>query len=103
MKINKALIIVLCLLSVSLMGFSYKSMAGKAEVATERDIYVFYMSEPTAEYEVLGEVGSRPVWVDLPSELVSSVTRKAQKRYKDAEGVIFLDRNMRRASVIKFK
>jgi hypothetical protein len=103
MKLPKAWMIILCFLSISIMSFSGTNLVFQAEVAKENDMYVFYLSEPTSEYEVLGEIRSGPVWFGIPSEMLHSVTRRARKKYDNAEGVIFLDKNMRRASVIKFK
>lgn len=102
MKLTQCFSVFFGLLALSVAGLAADPQPDQGKVQVENELYVFYLSEPTAAYEELGEVSPGLVWWGLPSELVRSVTRRARRKFDGAQAVIFLDKDMRRGKVIRF-
>lgn len=66
-------------------------------------LYVFMLSEPINEYEVLGTIKKRIALTGQPREMLNSMIKKAKKQYPQSDAIIFTAVAMDELKAIQFK
>lgn len=66
-------------------------------------VYIFVACEPVYEYEYIATIKAKVTWTGLSSESFEKSIKKAKKKYKYFNGLIFHDSDLDKADLIKFK
>lgn len=66
-------------------------------------VYVFIQSKPVTPTDYMGTVKKSVSWTGKPDEMLNSMIKKAKKEYPSCEAIIFVDNDMDKVDVIKFK
>jgi hypothetical protein len=103
---KKNLITIATLTVISLSAFTYKALSGKtAEVEQRQGVFVYYKGQkPIGNYEYLGTVESGALIKNYKlSYLVPLMIERTKKRYPNVEGIIFVEEDLWKCDVVKFK
>lgn len=80
---------------------------GIAKVQRVQGYYIYAMSEPVTDYDVIGTVKGKTVGSHEFDKLLEQVVKNVQKDYPDADGILFdgaiKQSHNTKVSVIKFK
>jgi hypothetical protein len=89
----------------SICFFSFKQISPKAAANVEQrqGIYVFVLSKPATDYQVLGTVKKGFSISGQPNELLDAQIKKVLKEFPQANGIIYSSLDMDRANVVRIK
>jgi membrane protease subunit (stomatin/prohibitin family) len=84
-------------------SFAIDTEKGDASCEKRKGVYVYILSTPKNNYEVIGSVKKVLTWSNRNEELLSELINKAKKDFNNCDGIIISDISMDKADVIKFK
>lgn len=103
----KKIVFVLGIISfLSLSAFAYKIVSGRtAEVEQRQGVFIYYKGQkPVDAYEYVGTVESGSIIKNYKlSYLVPMMLERTKKKYPEAEAIIFVEEDLWKCDVIRFK
>ena len=99
----KKLFFSILLLILSFSTFSQEDYATAKAGFRVQGVYIFVACEPIHKYDYVATVKAKVTWSGLSSESFEKAIKKAKKKYKYFNGLIFHDSDLDKADLILFQ